>query len=172
MNPTEHEMTAAVDAAARHAWTILGPQLNNAATFDELHPLEQNQLREQVLGPVIAGLEALPDRAEEARLAAIREVHAEAIGRLLTATTAEVVQARLVHDRRCRDIITTETDDCTCDIAGTAKAVLHGLLAHVFADYRRCRICGCTNDLACWPTCYWVEVDLCSSCRNPAGQAD
>ena len=28
-----------------------------------------------------------------------------------------------------------------------------------------CRMCGCTDDQACWPGgCFWVEPDLCSSC--------
>lgn len=29
---------------------------------------------------------------------------------------------------------------------------------------RTCRSCGCTDDHACWPTCWWVETDLCSTC--------
>lgn len=31
---------------------------------------------------------------------------------------------------------------------------------------RRCRDCGCTDDRACSPPCWWVEADLCSSCRD------
>lgn len=27
-----------------------------------------------------------------------------------------------------------------------------------------CRVCGCTDEAACWPTCWWVEPDLCSRC--------
>ncbi|WGX98746.1 hypothetical protein [Nocardioides sp. L-11A] len=35
---------------------------------------------------------------------------------------------------------------------------------------RQCRVCGCTDDEACWPgSCYWVDVDLCSS--HPADDA-
>lgn len=29
-----------------------------------------------------------------------------------------------------------------------------------------CKTCGCTDNQACWPTCWWIEPDLCSSC-NP-----
>lgn len=29
---------------------------------------------------------------------------------------------------------------------------------------RTCRTCGCTDDAACWPTCWWVAPDLCSAC--------
>ena len=29
-------------------------------------------------------------------------------------------------------------------------------------DERVCRGCGCTDDQACFPTCWWVEEDLCS----------
>lgn len=27
-----------------------------------------------------------------------------------------------------------------------------------------CRVCGCTDEAACFPTCWWVEPDLCSRC--------
>lgn len=33
------------------------------------------------------------------------------------------------------------------------------------AEVRRCRICGCTEDAACSPPCWWVEADLCSACQ-------
>ena len=33
-------------------------------------------------------------------------------------------------------------------------------------DVRECRVCGCTDDLACEGGCYWVEWDLCSSCED------
>ncbi len=29
-----------------------------------------------------------------------------------------------------------------------------------------CRECGCTDEDACLGGCYWVEVDLCSSCSG------
>lgn len=28
---------------------------------------------------------------------------------------------------------------------------------------RSCRVCGCTDNDACLPPCWWVELDLCSS---------
>ncbi|WP_295805883.1 hypothetical protein [uncultured Nitratireductor sp.] len=35
---------------------------------------------------------------------------------------------------------------------------------------RQCRICGCSDDYACYcpdhGPCSWVEADLCSSCAN------
>lgn len=31
---------------------------------------------------------------------------------------------------------------------------------------RTCRVCGCTDDDACFPPCSWVEVDLCSACAS------
>jgi hypothetical protein len=34
-------------------------------------------------------------------------------------------------------------------------------------EVRTCRSCGCTDDNACWPTCWWIEPDLCSSCGGP-----
>jgi hypothetical protein len=35
---------------------------------------------------------------------------------------------------------------------------------------RACRVCGCTDDNACPPTCWWIAPDLCSQC-TPAGAA-
>jgi len=29
-----------------------------------------------------------------------------------------------------------------------------------------CRGCGCTDDHACDPPCWWVSDDLCSTCAN------
>jgi hypothetical protein len=34
------------------------------------------------------------------------------------------------------------------------------------AAERQCRVCGCTDARACWPTCWWVEADLCSMCAQ------
>lgn len=31
---------------------------------------------------------------------------------------------------------------------------------------QRCRVCGCSNLSACTGGCWWVEDDLCSSCRG------
>ncbi|QOC24809.1 hypothetical protein IC744_16235 [Microbacterium hominis] len=33
-------------------------------------------------------------------------------------------------------------------------------------DVRRCRVCQCTDDVACMSGCWWVEEDLCSSCAD------
>lgn len=33
-------------------------------------------------------------------------------------------------------------------------------------DVRRCRVCNCTDDVACMSACWWVEEDLCSSCAD------
>lgn len=33
-------------------------------------------------------------------------------------------------------------------------------------DVRRCRVCDCTDDVACMSGCWWVEEDLCSSCAD------
>lgn len=33
-------------------------------------------------------------------------------------------------------------------------------------DVRRCRVCNCTDDVACMSGCWWVEEDLCSSCAD------
>ena len=38
-------------------------------------------------------------------------------------------------------------------------------LAPLF-DERHCRVCDCTDAVACWAGCWWVEEDLCSSCAD------
>ncbi len=55
-----------------------------------------------------------------------------------------------------RDLVAPTEDDLNqigelLDLAGDAIA-------------RRCRVCGCTDDNACYPTCSWSEPDLCSLC--------
>jgi hypothetical protein len=35
---------------------------------------------------------------------------------------------------------------------------------------RACRVCGCTQDRACSPPCWWVEWDLCSACVDEDGE--
>lgn len=75
-NLTDHELTVAVDAAARAGWEVTRTKLERINVsdvavpppFDELHRLTQNEIRESVLAPVMAALEALPDRAHTAWL--------------------------------------------------------------------------------------------------------
>lgn len=54
-----------------------------------------------------------------------------------------------------------------------------GLVVHADHVARRCRVCGCTDGLACFDldhgACWWIEPDLCSHCGEPAivaGQYD
>lgn len=68
MKPTEHEMTIAVDAAARHVWSTIAVLDIQGMPFEDVPPLAQNKLREDVLQVVIAALEALPDRAAAERI--------------------------------------------------------------------------------------------------------
>lgn len=35
----------------------------------------------------------------------------------------------------------------------------------VTCEKRKCRVCGCTWNNPCPGGCYWVEWDLCSSCK-------
>ncbi len=40
---------------------------------------------------------------------------------------------------------------------------------------RSCRVCGCTQDMACMTPegpCYWVEYDLCSACISKKTKKD
>ncbi len=41
----------------------------------------------------------------------------------------------------------------------------HLKIQPLYGDERRCRICKCTQYNPCPEGCYWVEEDLCSSCR-------
>ena len=31
----------------------------------------------------------------------------------------------------------------------------------------KCRVCRCTDDMACPGGCFWIEPDLCSACATP-----
>jgi len=33
------------------------------------------------------------------------------------------------------------------------------------ASIRICRVCGCTEEVACEGGCWWIERDLCSNCE-------
>jgi len=46
--------------------------------------------------------------------------------------------------------------------------VVAGLAGLADAGERACRVCGCTEDNACWPPCWWTGPDLCSACPAPA----
>lgn len=36
-------------------------------------------------------------------------------------------------------------------------------------DGPACRVCGCTENNACFGGCWWVEPDLCSECEEVGG---
>lgn len=74
MKPTEHEGTVAVDAAARAVWAARYPAPEPG--FDDLPPLMQNAVREEVLPLVWAALEALPDRTREVKIDIIAQIRA------------------------------------------------------------------------------------------------
>lgn len=99
MIPTEHEMTTAVDAAARHLYAAAPqPDLTTGGPldFDDLHPLQRNQYRETVLGPVVAALEALPDRSQAVRTA---------VGEVLTMPAEAGELTATVSVRRIREAL-------------------------------------------------------------------
>ncbi|CAN7238600.1 hypothetical protein LJR045_000950 [Microbacterium sp. LjRoot45] len=39
-------------------------------------------------------------------------------------------------------------------------------LESLLIDEPRCRVCRCTDEVACASGCWWVEDDLCSSCAD------
>lgn len=72
MQPTEYELTVAVDAAARanyeiHRRIMATLRGGDARAFDDLAPAEQLEHRNAVLAVIGEVLEALPDRAEAER---------------------------------------------------------------------------------------------------------
>lgn len=71
MQPTEQELTVAVDAAARANWDVerrLMAKLGQIApVFDSLPAADRHLLRGRVLDVIRATLAALPDRAEAER---------------------------------------------------------------------------------------------------------
>lgn len=40
------------------------------------------------------------------------------------------------------------------------------LMAMSAQEVQTCRVCGCTDDVACEGGCWWVEADLCSQCQE------
>ncbi|HXH77335.1 hypothetical protein [Nocardioides sp.] len=80
--PTEGEATVAVDAAARKAWDLQRAQLRDqgfpSPEFDDLDPMQQLQIRQQVLPIVWAALEAIPRPSEiRAQVAESIEAYAD-----------------------------------------------------------------------------------------------
>jgi len=104
VKPTEHEMTVAVDAAARHIHQLTAAGALGAVTFDELHPSIRLAYREQILGPVVAALEALPNRGVDgARVALLQAAEEFPTSPLLT---REDLQVWLQH--RAADLRDTQ----------------------------------------------------------------
>ena len=63
--------------------------------------------------------------------------------------------------------MTARVDECEDphDALRALESVMReGIARYEDATVPRCRICGCTDDHACYGGCYWVEPDLCSSC--------
>jgi len=55
-------------------------------------------------------------------------------------------------------------------VRATRKIVVQAALAldqAQAASPAACRECGCTDNDACFPSCFWVEPDLCSACATP-----
>lgn len=57
-----------------------------------------------------------------------------------------------------------EGDDPFLSLQALETVMREGIRRYEEASVPRCRICGCTDDHACYGGCYWVEPDLCSSC--------
>jgi len=51
-------------------------------------------------------------------------------------------------------------------LAGANWAEQRGILMEFVRENQVCRICGCTQNNACFGGCSWVEEDLCSSCKS------
>ena len=67
-----------------------------------------------------------------------------------------------------------DVDDTNVGHAGPVDTPLEGWLTDYFGHFLECRKCGCTETRPCVDghgPCWWVEVDLCSHCADPAAAA-
>lgn len=107
MQPTEHELIVAVDAAARSNYEIHRRVMATLETpgppFDDLPLFDQDHHRSTVLQVITAVLEALPDRAEAERR------------RIGTYTLVGDGDSWCHHDR-CAGPPSSWTSDCTCGL--------------------------------------------------------
>ncbi len=58
-------------------------------------------------------------------------------------------------------------------MSGRVRRPLHSPNRTGPFDVNSCRVCGCTDELACPEGCWWFEADLFSSCadgEDPRGQ--
>lgn len=57
------------------------------------------------------------------------------------------------------------------DVAGVEAIHGHGGATRIVWVDVACRVCGCTDEEACFPPCWWVEPNLCSACngKDPVG---
>ena len=61
---------------------------------------------------------------------------------------------KVIHEVKAAIVLALYVDDIA---RGTAKAAPAG-------STRTCRDCGCTDHRACFGGCWWVQINLCSSC--------
>lgn len=54
------------------------------------------------------------------------------------------------------------------DLASVEAIHGHGGATRIAWIDVACRECGCTDEQACFPPCWWVEPDLCSACEAKA----
>jgi hypothetical protein len=84
--------------------------------------------------------------------------YVDAWARLVDADTASVVSAHVELDDAFHALVGALGVTCPmCDV---------GECPYLVEDGGACRECGCTDDDACWPPCFWVEPDLCSRCAG------
>lgn len=58
-----------------------------------------------------------------------------------------------------------EPDECpTCGYPDDLEKMADYHCGEDDDDGPACRVCGCTENNACFPSCHWVEDDLCSTC--------
>lgn len=57
-----------------------------------------------------------------------------------------------------------EAIDVQLELPGTGEFYVVNLSVDEYSP--ACRVCGCTNGVACEGGCHWIEEDLCSSCEG------
>ena len=84
------------------------------------------------------------------------------------------------HYKLLRRILNDSQPDCSDGkaVTGTGGTVderaetVDERAETVDEDEQKCRVCGCTDDMACPGGCYWVEPDLCSRCAERMRRED
>ena len=138
---------------------IYGPA---AAAPGAAEPAPRSFIRDGRLDPVAAWLALPPEVQREIGAAVI----ANQVGRLGVAIAQET---GVPEQARPYDVAASEAGSLIFErivvfVLGGEDTVLPPRPDLRPLGIAQCRVCGCTDEMACDEGCYWVEPDLCSTC--------